>query len=100
MPDWCVYLLSCADGTIYCGISNDLVRRLAAHRQGSGAKYTRSRRPVTLLGSVPGLSQAEALRLELAVKRRPPGRKLAFLLSHARPADPEQDLGLGNCQDE
>ena len=44
-----VYLLRCADGTLYTGCTNDLDRRLAAHNAGKGAKYTRSRRPVVLV---------------------------------------------------
>ena len=44
-----VYLLECADNTLYCGWTTDLKRRVAAHNMGSGAKYTRSRRPVRLL---------------------------------------------------
>ena len=46
---WWVYLLRCGDGTLYTGITDDLDRRLAAHNAGRGAKYTRSRRPVTLV---------------------------------------------------
>ncbi len=46
---WCCYLLQCADGTLYCGITNDLDKRLAAHNAGDGAKYTRSRLPVRLV---------------------------------------------------
>ena len=45
---WTVYLLKCADGTLYCGCTNNLTKRLAAHNRGQGAKYTRSRRPVAL----------------------------------------------------
>lgn len=99
MPDWCVYLLRCADGTLYCGVTTDLARRVDAHQQGLGAKYTSPRRPVALVGSVAGLSRSEALRLELAVKRRPAARKLAFLLAHGQEPDLEQEAGLGNCQD-
>ena len=43
---WTVYILRCGDGTLYTGCTNDLPRRLAAHRSGRGAKYTRSRLPV------------------------------------------------------
>ena len=45
---WTVYLLKCADGTLYCGCTNNLTKRLAAHNRGQGAKYTRSRLPVAL----------------------------------------------------
>ena len=45
---WTVYILRCGDGSLYTGCTNDLSRRLAAHRKGKGAKYTRSRLPVAL----------------------------------------------------
>lgn len=45
---WCVYLLRCADGSLYCGITNELKARIATHNKGRGAKYTRSRLPVRL----------------------------------------------------
>ncbi|MBI5519672.1 MAG: GIY-YIG nuclease family protein [Desulfovibrio sp.] len=79
---WHVYLLECADGTLYCGVTNDLPRRLAAHGAGTGAKYTRARLPVALLASAPCADKSAALRLELAVKKRQRTRKLAFLLAH------------------
>jgi len=46
--DWCVYIVECADGTFYTGITNDLERRVHEHNLGQGARYTRSRRPVVL----------------------------------------------------
>ena len=47
---WYVYLLRCADATLYCGVTTDMERRLREHNAGSrGAKYTRARRPVDLL---------------------------------------------------
>ena len=49
MSDIKVYILRCSDGSLYCGWTNDLERRLAAHNSGKGAKYTRSRRPVELM---------------------------------------------------
>ncbi|MFP5238372.1 MAG: GIY-YIG nuclease family protein [Acidobacteriota bacterium] len=78
--DWCVYLLRCGDGTLYCGITRDVARRLAEHnglREG-GAKYTASRRPVELLAALPARDRGEALRLELRVKRMRRACKLAF----------------------
>ena len=79
--DWCVYLLTCADGTFYCGVTNDLPRRLDMHngRLAGGAKYTRGRRPVTLTACTEGLTQGEALRLEARVKKAPRAAKLALL---------------------
>jgi len=80
---WHVYLLTCADGTLYCGVTSDLARRLAEHNggaSGAGAKYTRARRPVALAAHAPCADKSAALRLELAVKKRPRAAKLVFLL--------------------
>ena len=59
---WFVYVLQCRDGVLYTGVTNDLGRRLAEHRQGRGAKYTRGRMPIELLGAleVDNRSQAQA----------------------------------------
>ena len=80
---WLVYLLECADGTFYCGITTNMQRRLGQHngQTPGGARYTRGRRPVLLLGSRACSSKSEALRLEQAVKARPKAHKLQFLLS-------------------
>ena len=45
MKQWCVYILRCGDGTLYTGMTDDFEKRLAAHRSGKGAKYTRGRAP-------------------------------------------------------
>ena len=81
--DWCVYLLTCADGTLYCGVTSDLERRLAMHNGllAGGAKYTRGRRPVTLTACADDLTRGEALRLEARVKKKPRSEKLAALLA-------------------
>ncbi|MDQ7835617.1 MAG: GIY-YIG nuclease family protein [Humidesulfovibrio sp.] len=81
MPNWSAYLLSCADGTLYCGVTTDLARRLAEHNAGTASKYTRARLPVALMASAPCEDKGAALRLELAVKKRPRAAKLAFLLA-------------------
>lgn len=88
MSPWHVYLLACADGTLYCGVTTDLSRRLAGHNAGTASKYTRARLPVALAASAPCADKSGALRLELAVKRRPRKDKLAFLLAQpgAEPA--------------
>ncbi|MDH5680208.1 MAG: GIY-YIG nuclease family protein, partial [Spirochaetota bacterium] len=49
MNNWLVYLLECADNSYYCGVTNDLNKRLTDHNSGKGAKYTRSRLPVKVL---------------------------------------------------
>lgn len=73
---WIVYLVQCNDNSMYCGITNDLDRRLKAHNHGKGAKYTRSRRPVELLGISPKMTKSAALRLEHRIKKTPAKDKL------------------------
>lgn len=66
---WGVYILRCGDGTLYTGITNDLPRRLCAHRAGKGAKYTRGRGPLTLVYWEEQPDRASASRREWAVKK-------------------------------
>jgi putative endonuclease len=68
---WYVYLLRCADGSLYAGVSNNLQRRLRQHNGdlAGGARYTRGRRPVTLVWSEPAADRVAAQRREQAVKR-------------------------------
>ncbi len=73
---WHVYLLRCADGTFYAGITTDLARRLAEHNAGkAGAKYTRARRPVVLAWSEPAADRAAASRREYQVRKLPRAAK-------------------------
>jgi putative endonuclease len=76
---WCIYFLRCADGTLYIGITNNLPRRLAAHRGGRGARYTRGRCPLTLLHSEPAPTRSAALTREHELKQLRRRDKLAFL---------------------
>ena len=77
--EWVVYLAQCSDDSLYCGITNNLENRLAAHNSGRGAKYTRSRRPVTVVGVSSKMIKSDALKLEYRVKRVPAGKKLSEL---------------------
>lgn len=67
---WCVYLLRCADDSLYTGVTRNLSRRLRQHNGElvGGSRYTRSRRPVALAWSTPVDSRAEAQRLEASIK--------------------------------
>lgn len=78
---WYVYLLQCVDGTLYCGVTTSILRRLKQHNRGRGARYTRGRAPITLLGHAPFLGRAEAQRVEYRIKQQPTSRKLALLAS-------------------
>jgi putative endonuclease len=73
---WRVYLLRCSDNSLYCGISNDLKTRLIEHNSGKGARYTRSRRPVELVGAGPEMTKSEALKLEYRIKQLPADKKI------------------------
>jgi len=77
------YMLRCADGTLYTGWTNDLEKRLAAHNAGTGSKYTRARRPVTLVWYEAHEDKADAQRREWAVKQLTRAQKLALM-------DPEE----------
>ncbi|MGI8845057.1 MAG: GIY-YIG nuclease family protein [Thermoleophilaceae bacterium] len=68
-PDAFVYLVRCADGSLYCGWTNDLPRRVAAHDAGTASRYTRSRGPVELVWSRAMGSRSEAMREEARIKR-------------------------------
>jgi putative endonuclease len=85
VPDaaWCVYMLRCADGTLYTGITTDIARRVAEHNGegGLGARYTRSRRPVQLAYVEAAADRAEAARREAAIKRLDRVHKLALCAS-------------------
>ena len=83
---WFCYLLRCADDTLYCGITNDLTKRLAAHNAGTAAKYTRTRIPVELVFSETCDDRSVASKRELAIKRLTREKKLALILASAVPA--------------
>lgn len=76
---WTVYLLRCGDGTLYCGIARDVEARLAQHRAGKGAKYTRGRGPLELVHAEALPTKSEALKRERAVKRMTRAAKLALI---------------------
>lgn len=78
--DWCVYMLLCADKTLYTGVTNDMEKRLLAHNGGkTGAKYTAARRPVSLVYQEKGLGRGEALKREAVVRKLPKSTKLALI---------------------
>jgi putative endonuclease len=82
---WKVYLLRCADDTLYCGCTNDVERRLAAHGRGR-VKYTRGRLPVTLAYVEPAADKSAALRQEAAWKRLTRAQKLKRMSKRATKA--------------
>lgn len=79
---WCVYLVECADGSLYTGVTNDLSRRVDAHNSGDGAKYTRSRRPVTLVYTEDCDDRSAALKREYQIKQLDVSAKHALIQRH------------------
>jgi putative endonuclease len=77
--NWVCYLLRCADDTFYCGITNDMEKRLAAHNAGEGAKYTRGRIPVSVVYRESCADKSAALKREIQVKRLSRSAKQALL---------------------
>ena len=65
---WFVYILRCADGSLYAGITNDVLRRLEQHNAGTASRYTRSRLPAVLVYQEAQASRSHALKRELAIK--------------------------------
>jgi putative endonuclease len=78
-PEAFVYLVRCADGTLYCGWTIDLAARVAAHNEGRASRYTRSRRPVELAWSAALPDRSAARREEARIKQLPRAAKLALV---------------------
>ena len=66
---WYVYILMCSDGSLYTGCTNDVSKRHAVHSSGKGAKYTRTRLPVTVVYSEEAESRSAASKREAAIKK-------------------------------
>ena len=82
-----LYLLECADGTLYTGVALDVVERFIKHLLGLGAAYTRSHPPLRVLACRCYLSKGDALRAEYALKQLPRQDKLDFFKAHERLED-------------
>ncbi|MDP2783572.1 MAG: GIY-YIG nuclease family protein [Sulfurimicrobium sp.] len=81
---WHCYLLECADGTLYTGITNDLEKRLAAHNGGTASKYTRSRLPVRQVYAEAHPDRSTASRREAEIKKLSRSAKLALAAESAK----------------
>lgn len=84
-PDasWFVYILRCADGSLYTGVAKDIDQRLKAHNAGEGARYTRGRAPVELVYRERCADQSLAVRREWDIKQMSRPRKLALIRASA-----------------
>ena len=81
---WFVYILRCGDDTLYTGSTDDVSRRLEAHRAGKGAKYTRGRGPLELVYQEELTDKSTALKREYAIKRLTREGKLALCQEHMK----------------
>jgi putative endonuclease len=86
--DWQVYLLKCADLSLYCGVTNDLKARIDTHNAGKGAKYTRARLPVELAANSRKMTKSQALRCEMYIKKLPAPKKISTLITQTRYEEP------------
>ena len=75
---WYLYLIECVDGSIYTGITVDVEARYAAHKNGTGARYTRSHAPVKLLGFEVHPDRSTASQAEYRIKRLTAAEKRRF----------------------
>lgn len=91
--DWFVYILRCADDSLYTGVAIDVAARVATHNAGKGAKYTRGRRPVTLVYREKTGSRGAALRREAEIKRLPTTAKRELAGSSRRRARRRPGVG-------
>jgi putative endonuclease len=81
---WSCYILRCVDDTLYTGITNDLEKRLAAHNEGTAAKYTRARGPVELVFMEDCADRSAASKREMAIKSLTRAEKLVLIQSGLR----------------
>jgi len=86
MAAWHVYIVECADHSLYTGIARDVQARVVTHNAGKGARYTRSRLPVTLVYREPATDRSSALRREYRIRTLPRPAKQA-LIESAAPAE-------------
>lgn len=77
--EWFVYIVKCADNTLYTGIAKDVAQRIAKHNTGTGAKYTRTRTPVNEIYREHCVSRSDATKREIAIKKLSRQKKLALV---------------------
>ncbi len=81
MNNWVVYILRCKDNSLYTGVTNHMEKRLKAHNDGKGAKYTKARRPVVMVYSESAQNRSEAQKREAAIKKLSRTEKLGLIAS-------------------
>lgn len=76
---WFIYIVECSDKSLYCGITNNIARRIDQHNSGKGAKYIRGRRPVRLVYSEEAESMSKAMKRERQIKKMKRSQKLNLI---------------------
>lgn len=79
IDNWTVYLLRCSNGSLYCGVTTNLQKRIQQHNCGKGAKYTKAFGPVSLVVFKSGFNKKDAYRMERYVKQLPKVKKILFM---------------------
>ncbi len=79
MNKWSIYILRCGDNSLYTGITNNMEKRLTAHRNGKGAKYTKSRGPLVLVYEEEALGRSAASKREAQIKALKRADKIALI---------------------
>ncbi len=82
MQQWYVYLLECQDDSVYTGITNDVEKRMAAHRSGRGSKYVAKKRFRRLLYTIRAVDKIDAARMEYRIKQLDRNAKIDFFRKH------------------
>ena len=95
MEPWYLYLIECADGSIYTGITTDVAARYAAHARGAGARYTRSHPPRQLLGFETHPDRSSASKAEYRIKQLTASEKRLYAASLAA-ENPVDDILICN----
>lgn len=76
---WMLYILKCADGTFYCGITNDLNKRMKTHSSGKGSKYVRTRLPFEVAYTEPHEDRSSASKQEYLIKQMSRSNKIIYM---------------------
>jgi putative endonuclease len=79
---WFVYLLRCSDNSLYCGITNNLNKRIDTHNKGNGAKYTKTRLPAILVYQELYETKSQALKREYVIKQLNKQQKESLIMNH------------------
>lgn len=79
LDNWTVYLLRCSNGSLYCGVTTNLQKRIQQHNLGKGAKYTKTFGPVYLVIAKSGFNKRDAYRMECYIKQLPKVKKIPFM---------------------